>query len=125
MRKPLSTLAAMAAMSTMALAQAGLDPVYRSLEQQGYTVMETVREANQIRIRAERGDATRELVYDANTGKLLSDDALRLQTQDRDRDRLRDATGDGVPDQDQARDRIHAPAGGAMAGAGGAGPRNR
>ncbi|MBI1219876.1 MAG: hypothetical protein GC186_15145 [Rhodobacteraceae bacterium] len=70
----------------------------QALQQQGFTVMQTVREHNQLRITAHRDNQLRELVYDARTGKLLWDnldperdrtrDHLFQQEFDRDRDRL-------------------------------------
>ena len=94
----------------------GMGPVYQALQSQGFTNMLTVRDRNRIRVTAQRGDQTRELVYDATTGKLLWDnlDPQRDQTrdrlyqqdfdQDRDRDRLHDMTGDRDRDQDRTRD---------------------
>lgn len=71
----------------------------QTLQEQGFTLMQTVREHNQLRITARRGDELRELVYDARTGKLLWDnlnpdrdrtrDRLFQQDFDRDRDHLR------------------------------------
>jgi hypothetical protein len=78
--------------------------VIQALEDQGYTVTNTIRETNRIRIQAQSGNATRELVYDSRTGKLLSDDIAPLRDRDRDRDRLQDGTHDGDPDRDQDRD---------------------
>ena len=70
----------------------------QALQQQGFTLMQTVREHNRLRITARRGDQLRELVYDLRTGKLLWDnldpdrdrtrDRLFQQDFDRDRDRL-------------------------------------
>jgi hypothetical protein len=99
MKRTLSTIAALMLGSTMALAQAGLDPVLQALERQGYTVREVVREQNRIRIEAERDGRERQLVYDSNTGQRISDTAERLQDRDRDRDR------DMVLEQDRDRDR--------------------
>ena len=126
MKQLIRATATVLMISGAAFAQAGLGPVLQELERQGYTNIETMRETNRIRILAQRGDDLRELVYDANTGALLSDDAILL----RDRDRLRDQDmdGDGVPDRDQDRDqdrdRVDAPSAG-TSGAGGGGGQGR
>ena len=116
------TTAAFLLSAVLATAQTdrGVGPVYQALQQQGFTNMQTVRDRNRIRITAQRGDQTRELVYDAASGKLIWDnlDPNRDQTRDRlyqqdferdrDRDRLRDHTGekemDRSRDQDRSRD---------------------
>ena len=98
-----TTTAAFLFTAAAAFPQAGLGPVIQTLESQGFTVTQTTRETNRIRIQAQRGDESRELVYDSRTGDLLSDDVMPLQ--DRDQDRLKDGTHDGEPDQDRDRDR--------------------
>lgn len=115
------TTAALLLSSMAATAQTGAEPVYQALQSQGFSQMQTVRDRNRIRITAQRGDQTRELVYDAKTGKLLWDnldpdrdrtrDRLYQQDfdQDRDQDRLRDQTDDQDKDQIQDQDRIQDP----------------
>lgn len=104
--------------SVSAQTTGGMGPVYQFLQSQGFSNIQIVRERNQIRVTALRGDQLRMLVWDARTGKLLWDnlnpdrdrtrDRLYLEEfdRDRDRDRLRDATGDKdqTRDQDQTRD---------------------
>lgn len=116
-----ATVLLMSPLTATAQAAGGMGPVYQALQSQGFTNMQTVRDQNRNRIRvtAQRGDVTRELVYDAVTGKLLWDnlnpdrdrtrDRLYQQDfdQDRDRDRLHDMTGD--KDQDQIQDRTRDP----------------
>ncbi len=61
-------------LSTSVSAQSGLDAVYRSLEQQGYSQFKTVRNGNHITVEGHRGEDVRELVYDTHTGRLMSDE---------------------------------------------------
>ena len=56
-----------------AQAQTGLGPVYQALLAQGFTQMQSYREQNRIRVTAHRGGTLRQLVYDAQTGRLLWD----------------------------------------------------
>jgi hypothetical protein len=128
MKPTLSTIAALMLGSTMALAQAGLDPVLEALERQGYTVREVVREQNRIRIEAERDGQARQLVYDGSTGQRISDTAERLRDRDRDmdrdqdRDRDRDQLGLGPGDAPRDQDRV-GPGGPAGPGSGAGQPR--
>ena len=55
------------------LAQAGLGRVFGSLRSQGYGDIQIERVGDEISISAARGGEVRHLVYDANTGTLLSD----------------------------------------------------
>ena len=55
------------------LARAGLGPVFGKLRSQGYGDIAIEQLGNQITISAARAGETRQLVYDASTGALLSD----------------------------------------------------
>ncbi len=61
--------------SGAAYAQTALDPVLETLRGQGYSNVEITRQSGQVKIEARNGTAQRELVYDAQSGKLLSDEA--------------------------------------------------
>ena len=101
----ITIISALAASGANAQGQKGMQgpqgPAFgadQALQQQGFTLMQTVREHNQLRITARRGSELRELVYDMRSGKLLWDnldpnrdrtrDRLFQQDFDRDRDRL-------------------------------------
>ena len=99
------TAAALLLAASAAFSQGGIAPVIQTLEAQGFTVVETTREANRVRIEARSASQQRELVYDSRTGELLSDELTPLRDRDRDQDRLQDEDGDGEPDQDRDRDR--------------------
>ena len=99
------TAAAFLLAASAAFSQGGIAPVIQTLEAQGFTVVETTREANRLRIEARSADQWRELVYDSRTGELLSDELTPLRDRDRDQYRLQDGDGDGEPDQDRDRDR--------------------
>ncbi len=87
-----------------AMAQTAMDPVVTQLTQSGYTNV-TVEQIGQVyKIKATLNGQTRELVYDAQTGKLLSD---RLDT-----------NGDGLMDK------VLVGPGGGSADNDGAGPDN-
>lgn len=94
--------------ATLASAQADPTPAYQALEQQGFTVMQTLHEQNRVRIMARRGDEVRQLVYDSQTGKLLWDslDPNRDRTQDHLylQDQTRDQLRDWTKDQDRTMD---------------------
>jgi hypothetical protein len=55
------------------LARAGLGPVFGKLRSQGYGDIAIEQAGNEISISAARAGETRQLVYDASTGALLSD----------------------------------------------------
>jgi hypothetical protein len=59
--------------SVSTLARAGLGPVFGKLRSQGYGGVEIEQVGDEILISAARAGETRRLVYDANTGALLSD----------------------------------------------------
>ncbi len=98
------TAAAFLLAASAAFPQTGLAPVVQTLEAQGFTVVQTTREANRLRIEARSAGQQRELVYDSRTGELLSDEVTPLLDRDRDQDRLQDGDRDGEPDQDRDRD---------------------
>ena len=105
------TSAALLISVAYATAQAteGMGPVYRTLQQQGFTNIRTVRDRtrNRIRVTAQRGSLTRRLIYDATTGALLWDNLAPDRDRTRDRiyqrdfgeDRDRDRFRDGMPDR--------------------------
>jgi hypothetical protein len=75
MRIITTTLAVLALDATIATAQTGLGPVIDALRSQGYRAIEVEREGNRIEVEARRGGRERELVYDARTGRLISDES--------------------------------------------------
>ncbi len=66
-------LAAAAAFAAPAWGQTALAPVLERLEAQGYGGFEVENERGQLKVEAVKDGVERELVYDASTGKLLSD----------------------------------------------------
>ncbi|WP_127901743.1 hypothetical protein [Solirhodobacter olei] len=110
------TTAALLLSGVAAFAQTGLGPIYRALQQQGFTQMQTYREQNRLRVVAQRGEDLRQLVYDARTGTLLWDsmnpdrdrtqDRIYLKTRDqlRTQDQLLLRDQDMTQDQDMTRD---------------------
>ena len=66
-----ATTAAFLLSAAVAFPQAGLDPVFQTLEGQGFTVTQTTRETNRIKIQAQSANQYRELIYDSRTGALL------------------------------------------------------
>lgn len=74
MRNISAALAILVFWSPIAGAQTGLDPVIKTLRDNGYRSIEVEREGNRIKVEARRGGQERELVYDARTGRLVSDD---------------------------------------------------
>ena len=85
MRALATATAALLLSGATALAQPGLGPVYQDLQRQGFTQMHSYRQQSWIWVTARRGNALREMVYDAHTGRLLWD------SMDPHRDRSRDA----------------------------------
>ena len=73
------TAAALLLAASAAFSQGGIAPVIQTLEAQGFTVVETTREANRVRIEARSASQQRELVYDSRTGELLSDELTPLR----------------------------------------------
>ncbi|MDE3027615.1 MAG: hypothetical protein KGH84_04390 [Paracoccaceae bacterium] len=96
-----TTAVALLLSSGAAFALPDASNMYRALEQQGFTNIQMYQMRNRIRVYAQEGDQTRQLVYDAGTGKLLWDNM------DPQRDRTRDQLFLMNQDQMQARDRIH------------------
>lgn len=85
MRALATSAAALLLSGVTAFAQPGLGPVYQDLQHQGFTQMHSYHQQSWIWVTARRGDALREMVYDARTGRLLWD------SMDPHRDRSRDA----------------------------------
>ncbi|MEO0912624.1 MAG: hypothetical protein AAFY59_06490 [Pseudomonadota bacterium] len=58
-----------------------LSGVVAGLETEGYAdiEIEISRVEKRIRVRGERGDAVRELIFDATTGRLLEDNVIRME----------------------------------------------
>lgn len=97
-----------------ASAQTGSGPVYRWLQQQGYSQIHTYRDHARMRTRitAQRGNQTRRLVFDGRTGRLMWDSLNPRRDRTRDRLYLREFDRDRVRDRDllKRRDRRRDPA---------------
>ncbi|MBI1170083.1 hypothetical protein GC209_01675 [bacterium] len=99
---PIAVMSILAA--PMAEARGPMDRANQALQQQGFTVMQTVRERHQYRVTAQRRNEVRELIYDARTGKLLWDNM------DPNRDRARDHLFQQEFDRDHLRLQTRDPA---------------
>lgn len=105
MRLVASTFAVALLAASVAHAKPDFSPVYQALKAQGYTNVQTIRERNRVRFEAHQGTQTRVIIYDARSGRMLSDNMAPVPDQDRDRLRDRDRDHDRLQDPDQDRDR--------------------
>lgn len=80
-------------------AQTGLDSVVRELERQGYTGIEVEQRGGHIIVEGRRAGAERSLIYDAGSGRLISDDTGNRGDDDDD-DRGRRGADDDDDDDD-------------------------
>ena len=89
-----SSAAAVLALAAPAIAQVSLQDYARQLGAQGYTNVEISRDNGRVKLEAARGLDKREIVWDADTGAVLSDEYGRDDDDD----------SDGIGDDDDVED---------------------